>query len=168
MGERASTTKSAVPAAVQRDWRRSGNLAFRKGGEVGGLGVVTAPALAAERDELPSGLGLSFISKRRQMVGLALAPSPQPPKVCFRDGCGERQRCRGGRGTSAGADKGGGGAAEREVEASTSGLLAAAATAAAVRVSISLILSRLLALVFLSLSQVCLISRTHFKRRADI
>lgn len=72
-------------------------------------GAVTAPALAAEPDELPSGLGLSFISKRRQMVGLALAQPPQPPKVCFRDGCGEQERCRGGRGTSAGADKVGGG-----------------------------------------------------------
>lgn len=75
-------------------------------------GAVTAPALAAEPDELPSGLGLSFISKRRQMVGLALAQPPQPPKVCFRDGCGEQERCRGGRGTSAGADKVGGGEAE--------------------------------------------------------
>lgn len=74
-------------------------------GGVGWGGAVTALALAAERDELPSGLGLSFISKRRQMVGLALAQSPQSPKVCFRDGCGERERCRGGRGTSAEADK---------------------------------------------------------------
>lgn len=77
-------------------------------GEGGGV-VVTASTLAAERDELPPGLGLSFISKRRQMVGLALAPSPQSPKVCFRDGCGERERSRGGRGTSARADNGGGG-----------------------------------------------------------
>lgn len=80
-----------------------------------GRGGVTASTLAAERDELPPGLGLSFISKRRQMVGLALAPSPQSPKVCFRDGCGERERCRGGRGTSARADNGGGGGCSEHV-----------------------------------------------------
>lgn len=137
---------------------------------MGGLGVwgaVTAPALAAEPDELPSGLGLSFISKRRQMVGLALAQPPQPPKVCFRDGCGERERCRGGRGTSAGDDKvgggggcGGGGGRRRLFAA------AAAATAATdVRASVSLIPSHLLALVFLPLPPY---QSDTFQRRADI
>lgn len=133
-------------------------------------GPVTAPALAAEPDELPSGLGLSFISKRRQMVGLALAQPPQPPKVCFRDGCGERERCRGGRGTSAGDDKvgggggcGGGGGGRRRLFAAAA---AAAATAATdVRASVSLIPSHLLALVFLPLPPY---QSDTFQRRADI
>lgn len=121
-----------------------------------GVGGVTASTLAAERDELPPGLGLSFISKRRQMVGLALTPSPQSPKVCFRDGCGERERCRGGRGTSARGDNGGGGAA------STSGLL----VRADVRASILLIPSHLSALVFFSLSQVWCYQADTFQRGA--
>lgn len=78
---------------------------FQEKGRLGG--PVTAPTLAVERDGLPLGLGLSFISKRRQMVGLALAPSSQSPKVHFCDGCGEWERCRGGWGTSVPADNGG-------------------------------------------------------------
>lgn len=123
---------------------------------MGGVGGVTASTLAAERDELPPGLGLSFISKRRQMVGLALAPSPQSPKVCFRDGCGERERCRGGRGTSARADNGSGGGGA----ASTSGLL----VRADMRASILFILSHLSALVFFSLLQVCRYQADTFQR----
>lgn len=67
-------------------------------------GPVTALKLAVEWDRLPLGLGLSFISKWQQMVGLALAPSTQSPKVHFCDGCGEWECCREDWGTSAQAD----------------------------------------------------------------
>ncbi|MEQ2200305.1 hypothetical protein XENOCAPTIV_027213 [Xenoophorus captivus] len=77
-----------------------------QGGGLGRLGgpITAAEKLAVEGDRLPPGLSLSFISKRRQMVGLALAPSSQSPKVRFCDGCGEWECCREGSGTSAQAD----------------------------------------------------------------
>lgn len=104
----ASPTKS-TPSLSQRHtpaWLAGvSHIDFREKGRLGG--PVTAPMLAMEWDGLPLGLGLSFISKRRQMVGLALAPSSQSPKVHFCDGCGEWERCREGWGTSARADNGG-------------------------------------------------------------
>lgn len=102
----ASLTKS-TPSVSWRHSETGRGLAHRFEGK-GRLGrPVSAPMLAAEWDGLPLGLGPSFISKRRQMVGLALAPSSQSPKVHFCDGCGEWEHCREDWGTSARADNGG-------------------------------------------------------------